>query len=119
MSLFADALSLGFGAAEDVAGEPITYTYSDGTVVRDIIGVPGKSDAGESSPGGKVLVAIRSNDWQIRKGLLPKEPTRGDTIETADGRVYMAQPALGGPVWQWSDTNETFYRIHCVKAKKK
>lgn len=117
MSLFSDALSDGFGAIEDVGGELVTYTHADGTVVNNVVAVPGKTEGQEISPGGKVLVTTRSSDWQIRTGQLSKEPSRGDKLVTADGRTYTAVPSVGGPVWVYSDTSETFYRIHFVKSK--
>jgi hypothetical protein len=121
MSLFSDAMQFAFGELEVAGGEEVLYTHNNQTF--KVVAVPGQTQSQEVGAGGNMVIASRSLDFMIarEKLVLPNgqafEPLRGDKIVRANGSEYKAF-AMKGPVWQWSDPAETYYRISTVRSGK-
>lgn len=121
MTLISDALSSGFSAIEDTAGEPIIIRR--GNIEDESFGVLGQSVSENNDGGGQTVIESRTTDCLIRKDRYlhdaqPARPYFGDIIQTGDGRRFQVQADGGSPVWRWSDPYQTHYRIHTVELNR-
>lgn len=78
----------------------------------------GRTHAERTTADGIVLATriraylIAAVDYRLAGQLT--EPQRGDLIVEADGATFEILPPSGEPVYRWTDTGRTTYRIHTV-----
>ena len=117
MSLFSDALSSGFSAIQDVAGEPIVYAFGSSSIA--ITAVVGQTEFEDVQSDGEIRTLVKSVDFLIKPSDLrfgddPVEPAKGAKI-TWRSQEFVLMPGLDTHAWRWSDGLQTHYRVHTVR----
>lgn len=127
MSVFEKALAVGLKAGLKAGKTSLTYTpaASPGSPIA-LYGVQGKKLWKIQEPG-KPVVIVESIDFLIQVSDLVLaatliEPQRNDTITRQRGSfnyIYKVLPmGKETPLFEYSDTGQTVYRIHTKEFKK-
>lgn len=115
---FQSAIAAAIRTNRSIAGVPVTYSRTAGSVVLTV--TPGRSESEATDDQGSAT-RVRSRDYLIDAATLviggsAVEPRPGDRITegstTAGGSVYEVDNMPGEPCWRWSDTGRTTYRVH-------
>lgn len=109
---------LAWRALKAAQGEKVTYVSGSYSLPITLV----KSRPVSSQVDGADNVGVQSTSWDwladpaelLTATAEPLEPTRGDKIIDAAGRVYPLMPSNSGSgqVWRWSDSLETWRRLH-------
>lgn len=127
MSVFEKALAVGLKAGLKAGRTSLTYTpvASPGSPIA-LYGVQGKKLWKIQDPGEPVVI-VKSVDFLIEVADLTLdgvllEPARDDTITRQRGSfnyIYKVLPmGKETPLFEYSDTGQTVYRIHTKYFKK-
>lgn len=115
MSIFGDCMSVGFSAIEDVAGELVEYR-AGATILTDLTAVAEDKTEQKDEIGGNRITSERHvQAFLIRASLLNFVPAKGHYIKRPNGKWYKVQNPNGSTVWEWSESNNTHYRIYTVE----
>ena len=106
------------GKLKTHAGESVVYVRGAQTVT--LTATPGKSLLRLDDGYGGARIEWTDADWLIASADLvlggsATEPQRGDKIRRTIGDlVYVYEVSAPGaePVWRWSDSYQTTYRVH-------
>lgn len=119
MSLVSDGISALLSLTAEAAGEAVTYARG-ATSIAITGAVQGDTNWDADNPQPGIKIGERSVDWIIESAQVVDSsgtqltPEAGDTITTADGRVFRCLPF--GPqnqIYRWLDRNgRSRFRIH-------
>lgn len=121
MSIFSQALKVHANALTRAAGEWITYRR--GQHDFPLRAVPGESLVENQTGYDDTRVLVKQVDFLVLEAELRNPwgcvetmvPELGDQIIRENGDVMDVVPGASEAVWEWSDSNHTFRRIHTVK----
>jgi len=113
MTSWADAIASAISAAQDAAGEAISYKR--GADSRQIVAVRTRSrnvqQGGEAS-----LIEYSELNWLIKASDLPYLPESGDTIEDASANTWRVLPNSGQPPYEAVDPDETLLSVRVKRV---
>ncbi len=119
-SPFESAVSATLRGLRNIAAVPVRYTHGGQTV--PVNAMQGRTEKMPIEVSGREQV-VEQADFLIPVDGLPFEPAQGDLIERDIGDTtyiwLVCSRFTGEPVWDWSDTKRTQYRVHCRKNGEK
>lgn len=94
---------------ESCMSKDVVYIQAEG-ITSHVVAAVGNHFYKSSTADGFTTVA-RSVDFIIEASQIEREPKDGDLI-IYNGRRYAVAAPNGEPIWEWSGSEQTTYRVH-------